>query len=133
MPSKSFPSRNKTPGYDITVTVDVGNGLEAYDKGNFPPDIQTEYNGQTITWLCNFGVRHSEGTNKGRDLMPEENMSYTVRLQLPDDPNNAERTICIYNPNKPKGERVIVMARGRSKADIVFTLKLGDPPTGVFP
>jgi hypothetical protein len=133
MAKQTFQSRVPTDPYyniNLDVSTDDNDKCEAYDKGNLPGDIPaTAANGQKITWLHNFGVRHKpDTTNAGKDINPAENITYTISLTLPQDPKNVTRTVCIY-----VGKKLQDIGSGGSGATITYKLKAGDPPTGVYP
>ena len=138
IPGKPIPGKvpNK-PQKNITLYIDdVRNDCEAYSK-DIPQTAQLPayWNNDPnlpITWFNNFGVRYTSGPNKGKNI-PNGEFTYKVRLKIPDDPNNQERTICIYDESKPQGQRLEIKGSGGNGNIITFDLNLGDPPTGIFP
>ena len=127
-----IPSKDNRQGYkfDIEVTP-KNNSYVAYAKEGYPPGLPNQINKQTITWLCNFGVKPGEG---GRDV----NTAYTVRLQLPDVDipglsNDTIRHICIYHPSIKENNGVRVVGEGTRGKMISFDLDYGDPPVGIYP
>ncbi len=106
---------NKVPGYDSEIEIDVDDKYEAYSK---PIPEPTPYQGFTITWFNNFGVREkSSGKNA--------NVTYIVKLKkLP----KGKRLFALYG-----GEVHELTADDAGNGNIKFELNVGDPPIGSGP
>lgn len=120
---------NKIPKYDSEIEIDVDDQFEAYNKDIPDP---TPYQGFTITWFNNFGVR-SKSTGKNAKT------TYTVKLKkIPagkrlfvkaNDGTVIEVTS--KNPSDPDSEKLKYSAAGRG--NIKFSWDEDDPPTGFGP
>jgi hypothetical protein len=102
------------------VDVDVvDDQYEAYDK-DLPKDLPREtVNKERITWFNNFGVRRKNGSDE--KTVPQ----YKVFLQkLPEG-----KKLCAYYNGSVND--IPVQNAGSDK--IVFTLNVGDPPSGYYP
>ena len=106
---------NKIPNYDSELEIDVDDKYEAYSKDIPDP---TPYQGGTITWFNNFGVREKSNKKKA-------NATYTVTLQaLPE----GKRLFVLYG-GEP--HEIIPTAAGNGK--VKYELNEGDPPNGFYP
>jgi hypothetical protein len=121
MPPKTIKGKANIPNFTADLDVDVTDDqYEAFDK-DLPKDLPRETkNKEVITWFNNFGVRRKNSSGKEKTV-PQ----YRVFLQkLPDG-----KTLCAYYDGVVND--VPVQNAGPNK--IVFTLNLGDPPTGYYP
>lgn len=120
MAPKTIKGKANIPGFNTDVDIDVVDELyEAYDKG-LPKDLprQTQ-KGDPITWFNNFGVRKKNGMEE--KTVPQ----YRVFLQkLPEG-----KTLCVYY----NGTVNDVPVQNAGPDRIVFTLNVGDPPSGYYP
>ena len=124
MATKTFPSKSTKQGFDkVTVTVDAADDFVIEEKDP-DPGAPSEYEGQTITWICNFAVK-----SKGIELK-KGGPSYSVSVNLPDSLGTTERNICVYDPDDKK---LNVKGKGIGKDVVKFNLDFGDPPVGIFP
>ena len=124
------------PNEDTDVEIDVGTGYEPYFKGTIP--APTSYQGITITWFNNFGVRVKP--DKQGEPAPDADVDYTVKIKkLP-----AGKRLFVKN----KSGNVIEVTQKTSSdpADanlkysdedngnkIKFSWNIGDPPIGSGP
>lgn len=120
MASKTIKGKASIPGFTTDVDVDViDDQYEAYDK-DLPKDLPRETsNKESITWFNNFGVRKKTGAE-------EKNVpQYRVFLhKLPEG-----KKLCAYY----NGVVNDIPVKDAGQDRIVFTLNVGDPPTGFFP
>ncbi len=120
MTPKTIKGKTTLPGFSTDLDVDViDDQYEAYDK-DLPKGLpETTKNGESITWFNNFGVRRKNGAQE--KTVPQ----YRVFLQqLPDG-----KKLCAYYNDTVND--VPVQNTGSGK--MVFTLNVGDPPTGAYP
>jgi hypothetical protein len=120
MAPKTIKGKASIPGFKTDVDIDVADDqYEAYDK-DLPKDLpKTTKNKEPITWFNNFGVRRKNG--------PEEKTvpRYKVFLQkLPEG-----KKLCAYYDGSVNDVPFDDAGEGR----IVFTLDVGDPPSGLYP
>lgn len=117
MANKKFKIKgnNKVPNYDSEIEVEVNDKYEAYSKAIPEP---TQYQGFTITWFNNFGVREkSSGKNA--------NVTYKVKLKkLPE----GKRLFALYD-----GKVHELTGKDAGGGNIKFELNVGDPPLGTGP
>ena len=121
--------KENVPGYDSELEIEVDDGYEAYFKGTIPEP--TPYQGFTITWFNNFGVRD-------KNSKVDTDVEYTVKLK-----------------KLPAGKRLFVLQNGKvievtqktpkdsnkdklkfadaESGKVKFTWDAGDPPTGTGP
>ena len=120
MAPKTIKGKTNIPGFITDLDVDVvDEQYEAYDK-DLPKDLPRETkNWENITWFNNFGVRRKNGTDE--KTVPQ----YRVFLQkLPEG-----KKLCAYYNGVVNDVPVQNAGPGR----IVFTLNVGDPPSGYYP
>ena len=134
---KTIPGKRSVPGWadsDLTIEV-LNNDYEAYDK-ELPENLPaTTEGGESITWFNNFGVKLSNGSEE--DKVPE----YRVILrELPDLPSeiqrpaggSGKRRLCVYYDGRV--HEVQPTGAGPDRPGrVMFTLNVGDPPTGTIP
>ena len=119
----------KIPNYDSEIEIEVDNKYEPYKKTIPSP---TKYEGFTITWFNNFGVKNKATGNNAK-------ATYTIKLK-----------------NMPAGKRLFVRAAGGTiievtkkkpgapekdnlkysdagNGNIKFSWNEGDPPIGFGP
>ena len=134
---KTIPGKRQVSGWansDLTIEV-LDEDYEAYDKG-LPGDLPaTTDGGESITWFNNFGVRPVNGAEE--TTVPE----YRVILhELPDIPAEIQkpsgagrkRRLCVYYDGRV--HEIEPTAAGPGRPDrVMFTLSVGDPPTGTIP
>ena len=134
---KTIPGKRQVPGWadsDLTIEV-LDEDYEAYDKG-LPDDLPaTTEGGENITWFNNFGVRPVNRTEE--PTVPE----YRVILrELPDVPAEIQkpsgagrkRRLCVYYGGRVHEVQPTAAGPGRP-GRVMFTLSVGDPPTGTIP
>jgi hypothetical protein len=112
--------KEKIPGYDSELEIEVDDKYEAYFKGNIPDPTQyTDESGTiTVTWFNNFGVREKKSKK-------DENVEYTVRLnKLP----AGKMLFVMYDGTTHK-----IQATDDDNNKSKFTLSVGDPPVGSGP
>jgi hypothetical protein len=134
---KTIPAKARVPGWeeaDLTIEV-LHDDYEAYDKslpGNLPA---TTEDGESITWFNNFGVKRVSGAEEQN--VPE----YRVLLrELPDIPaelqkpagGSGKRRLCVYYDGQVH-EVQPTSAGPNRPGRVMFTLTIGDPPTGTIP
>jgi hypothetical protein len=128
---KTIRGKKAVPGWedsDLIIEV-LDDNYEAYDKRL--PDVLPDKTdgGESITWFNNFGVKQPGGADESR--VPE----YRVFLrELPNLPGGkpGKRRLCVYYDGvvyevEPKG------AGPERPGRVMFTLDVGDPPTGTIP
>ena len=134
---KTIPGKRQVPGWadsDLTIEV-LDEDYEAYDKA-LPDDLPaTTEDGENITWFNNFGVRAVNRTEE--PTVPE----YRVILrELPDVPAEIQkpsgagrkRRLCVYYDGRVHEIEPTAAGPGRP-GRVMFTLSVGDPPTGTIP
>lgn len=106
---------DKIKGYDSELEIEVDDKYEAFSK-DIPAPMK--YQGMTITWFNNFGVREK---SNGK----EANITYTVKLKkLPEG-----KRLFTFHDNEVHEIEPKYLSKDRVK----FTLSVGDPPTGMAP
>ncbi len=120
MAPKTIKGKAAIPGFNPDADVDVTDDqYEAYDKG-LPKDLPKDFNGYSITWFNNFGVRKKNSTLEEK-VVPK----YRVFLQkLPEG-----KKLCAYY----NGAVHDVPLESAEPGRVVFTLEVGDPPVGHYP
>jgi hypothetical protein len=117
---------NKDVEYDPTFEIEVEDEYEAKEK-NVPSGLPDQFNGQTVTWLNNFVVKKgAESETTQEKKVP----TYKVFMKaLPDAPTGP-RSVCVYY-----GGEIHAMTLHNSgrEGQVMFTLDVGDPPTGTVP
>jgi len=120
MAPKTIKGKISIPGFNTDLEVDVlDDQYEAYDK-DLPKNLPRETSKkESITWFNNFGVHRKNGTDE--KTVPQ----YKVYLQkLPEG-----KKLCAYY----NGVVNDVSFQDAGSDKIVFTLGIGDPPSGYYP
>lgn len=130
MAAKTIRGKISIPGFNTDLDIDVTDPqYEAVEK-DLPtiPEYRDPKTGAVlnIIWFNNFGVRKVGTTTFEKNVPP-----YRVFLQaLPDAPNNVKRRLFVYS-NGQVQEITNIQNAGSNR--VMFTLNVGDPPTGYYP
>lgn len=123
---KSFPIKAKAKTKEREIEVILPPGLAATHevvKKSLPQGIPTTWQGRTITWFNNFGLKEKGKPGFVRGQVPE---SYEIILD-----KESGKTLVYYDGSSvkafPPGD--LGDTPGRS-GKVSARLKLGDPPCG---
>lgn len=103
------------PGFETDLEIEVDNRFEAYSK---PVPDPTPFEDGQITWFNAFGIRD-------RVTLGDANVPYKVHLQKPPQ----GRRLFVFYEDTP--HEITPQETGEDR--VMFTLDIGDPPTGLFP
>ena len=119
---------NKDVEYDPTLDIEVEDSYEAKAK-NIPSGLPNQYDGQPVTWFNNFVVKKSENEETSEE---KEVPTYKVFMKaLPDAPTG-RRSVCVYHGGQVNLMTLQDPGPGR-EGQVMYTLNVGDPPTGSVP